>query len=229
MDHISLEIYFKIFDAMNLLELLHLYNDPPNKTYRIILDSYYNFKDLKYINDNKSLLSLIYKSDLLDEESITDDVIFKILIKKKYNIIKNKNDIVIRKDNIVIEYITITNSITEIWYKNYPYHRIDGPAVIYWKDGKKTSEIWYKNNRIHRIDGPAMIYWEDGKKTEIWYKDGERYRIDGPALSEWINGQITNEKWYKDDICYKNNGRILLCNILLIIMKKLNLITINYY
>ena len=141
MDHISLEIYFKIFDAMNLLELLHLYNDPPNKTYRIILDSYYNFKDLKYINDNKSLLSLIYKSDLLDEESITDDVIFKILIKKKYNIIKKTNNIVIRKDNIQIKYDNTIIYITETWYKDGKRHRIDGPAFTMWKNGQKISEI----------------------------------------------------------------------------------------
>ncbi len=48
------------------------------------------------------------------------------------------------------------------------FHRVDGPAVIYYSGTK----FWYKNSQLHREDGPAVIY-HDGAKS--WFINGIEY------------------------------------------------------
>lgn len=57
------------------------------------------------------------------------------------------------------------------------YHRLDGPALIFYDGTKK----WLRNGKLHRKDGPAIIRPD---KTEEWYLYGRRHRIDGPAYTD---------------------------------------------
>jgi hypothetical protein len=52
------------------------------------------------------------------------------------------------------------------WTQNHEFHRLNGPAVI-WFDGFQS---WWKNGKRHRKDGPALI-WPDGRQS--WWKNGE--------------------------------------------------------
>lgn len=50
------------------------------------------------------------------------------------------------------------------WYKDYHYHRLDGPAIEHTNGFK----VWYVNGKLHRLDGPAVEY-DDGSKE--WWAD----------------------------------------------------------
>ena len=54
------------------------------------------------------------------------------------------------------------------------FHRLDGPAVIYYdEDGNIEEEQYYQNDKLHRLKGPAIIkYYEDNTiKEELYYID----------------------------------------------------------
>jgi hypothetical protein len=50
----------------------------------------------------------------------------------------------------------------KFWFKDYKFHREDGPAIEY-GDGTKA---WFLNDKRHREDGPAIEYF-DGRKS--WF------------------------------------------------------------
>jgi hypothetical protein len=64
---------------------------------------------------------------------------------------------------------------TKAWYHNGKFHRIDGPAVIFY-DGAK---YWHKHGKRHRIDGPAMLL-DMGENR--WYFNDMLHRTNGPAI-----------------------------------------------
>ena len=78
---------------------------------------------------------------------------------------------------------------------NNQLHRLDGPAVEYFKknDGGVNgfsiyitrSEYWVNGIR-HRLDGPALKL---ASGTEIWYKDGLKHCAIGPAYVKYKLGQ----------------------------------------
>ena len=200
-NNLSTELYFKIFDHMNMEDLLLLYNNPLNKSYKYILKGYYNFENLKDLKSSK-LLSFLYKNDLVDTPIININTILEVL--------KNKNKIIIKNDifsikeyNTKIKYYLYENKIiVEEWYENGQTHRNNEPAIIHYDDnGKITYEAWFKGGRGHRIDGPAEIRYKDGQITyKNWRINGQLHRIDGPAEIRYKNGQITYEAWFKDGI-----------------------------
>ena len=44
-DNLSAELYYKIFDNINIEELLLLYKNPPKNIYIKLLKDYYNFEN----------------------------------------------------------------------------------------------------------------------------------------------------------------------------------------
>ena len=62
-----------------------------------------------------------------------------------------------------------------IYYKlNGKFHRINGPAIIHYKNDNIEQEEYWINNNCHRENGPAVIrYDENGNITkEIYYLNG---------------------------------------------------------
>ena len=64
-------------------------------------------------------------------------------------------------------------------FKTVIYHRIDGPAIIWYnQDGSVECEYYHVNNKRHRLDGPAQIwYHEDGSvKDGFYYINNKEYK-----------------------------------------------------
>jgi hypothetical protein len=83
---------------------------------------------------------------------------------------------------------------------NGKYHRIGGPAYLYWRSNVLAGEGWYIDGTLHREDGAAMTDWHDNgvKVLEEWYFEGMLHRLDGPAKREWNeNGREKVCEWYK--------------------------------
>ncbi len=101
----------------------------------------------------------------------------------------------------------------EYWYNAcLKYHRADGPAIIYYKNGQKTSEWWYRNGKLHRDDGPAVILYENGQKIrEFWYRNGEYHREGRPAVIWYENDQMTYEFWYCNGKPHRDDGPAEIC------------------
>ena len=54
------------------------------------------------------------------------------------------------------------------------FHRLDGPAVIYYyKNGNIREERYYQNDKLHRLKGSAIIkyYKNNTIKEELYYID----------------------------------------------------------
>jgi antitoxin component YwqK of YwqJK toxin-antitoxin module len=97
--------------------------------------------------------------------------------------------------------------LREEWFnKNSEYHRVDGPARIwYYENGNIKSKSYFSNNKLHREDGPATIrYYENGRiEFEAYYLNGTAHREDGPAEIWYCeNGNIESEKYYLNDFIY---------------------------
>ena len=201
--NLPIEIYFKIFDSINLEDLLILCEDP---LYNTLLKSYYNLLNYKTY---RSLLSLIYNNEL--QYIIIDiNTILKILENKNYIIKKNNNCINISKGNIEIIYKE--NKVTnESWYKNGLLHRIEGPAIICWDNEKKIYEAWYKNNLLNREDGPAQTYWNANlqKTFEGWYINGLMHRLHSPAYIKYKEERKIEEKWLSNGKFYDGSSHVI--------------------
>ena len=182
------ELYFRIFDNMNMEELLLLYKNPLNKLHLDLLKEYYTFEKLKDFKTHRSLLSLINRNDLVDIPIINIDTVLEVLKKKTKD-----NSISIKKNNIEIIYLLHENKIrNKKWYKDGLKHIIDGPALIAYINGQKLIEVWYIDGLKHRIDEPAVITYDEHGIIimEEWYKDGLAHRIDEPAVIAYRNVQI---------------------------------------
>ena len=207
------ELHLRIFDQLNMEELLLLYKNPPNKLYRELLKDYYTFENLKDFKTHRSLLSLIYRKDLIDipnpNPNIDIDIVLEIL--KKKNMIKN-NSISVKKDNIKVIYFLQENKIiSKVFLINGQIHRIDGPSIIeFYENGHIKSTSWYINGRLNRMeDLPSIIGYDNNGQRQIisknWFKDGVRHRDNGPAFINYNNGQII-KKWYKDGQLHRDDG-----------------------
>lgn len=154
-----------------------------------------------YLTDVASKIHKDLPAGALGELDITD----RELVERVYHLnsyrSNNTNDINItptrwsKGSNKIIVTPTYEN-----WYIDDKKHRVDGPAVITWKDGIKMREDWYVDGKMHRIDGPAITTWLDGFKTyEGWFIDGKLHRIGGgPAVTYWRDGVKIQESWYTD-------------------------------
>lgn len=57
------------------------------------------------------------------------------------------------------------------------------------------SKEYRLNGRLHRQDGPAMVYYEEGKlKEERWFQHGSLHRQGGPAVTVY-GDEIEEEYW----------------------------------
>ena len=94
------------------------------------------------------------------------------------------------------------NKQYEEWYQNNRYHRLDGPARIYYYDnGNKQYEAWHQNGILHRLDGPVEVrYCGNGnKRYEAWRQNGILHRLDGPAFIRYNeDGSKNSEYWYQN-------------------------------
>ena len=82
----------------------------------------------------------------------------------------------------------------EEWTQNNKYHRLNGPAIIYYNEnGNKRCERWYQNGEFHRLDGPAKIeYYNNGNiSSEEWYQNNQQHRLDGPAIIYYNGDSVT--------------------------------------
>lgn len=46
------------------------------------------------------------------------------------------------------------------YYKNFQYHRTDGPAHVIYRNNIIYRESYYIDGLLHRIDGPAKIDYD---------------------------------------------------------------------
>ena len=95
-------------------------------------------------------------------------------------------------------------------YKNFDfykviYHRLDGPAVIYYYTTENVECVFYYNNdQRHRTNGPAIIYYyPDGRvKREYYYINNHPYKKEDyynlinemKSLPESL--RLTHELWW---------------------------------
>lgn len=75
--------------------------------------------------------------------------------------------------------VKVTKDNDFIYYTNErgKYHREDGPAVQYFKEGILIYECWYIDGFCHREDGPAQEWIDRGKA--YWF-NGKQY-----SFEEW--------------------------------------------
>lgn len=114
-----------------------------------------------------------------------------------------------------ISYGYTGNKYSELWYPGYyKYHRLDGPAKIFYDEhGNIYLKKWYQNGKLHRPDGPAKIEnYNNGKiESEFWYQNGKLHRSDGPAyIRNYDNGKIESECWYIYDKVHRTNGPVII-------------------
>jgi hypothetical protein len=78
-------------------------------------------------------------------------------------------------------------------------HRVDGPAII-WTNGQEFQEKWYINGKLHRLNGPALISYKNAIIVlEYWFINGRFHRTSGPAILDFDdNGKIEKELWLID-------------------------------
>lgn len=125
---------------------------------------------------------------------------------------ENDNPALIKFLNILDEgndQINPNNFLTKEWYIDGKKHRVNGPAVInYRNNGEIYEEYWYIDNKKHREDGPAIIIYKDNKiSEEYWYINGIRHRVDGPAYRYFYNNEILgNETWYMNNLRHRLDG-----------------------
>ncbi len=83
------------------------------------------------------------------------------------------------------ELLSIKDFYKKEWKLNRVHHREGGPAVIC-KDtySHEISEYWYQNGLWHRLDGAAIT--EEGIRYE-WYENGRLHRVDGPAIRDFFS------------------------------------------
>lgn len=112
-----------------------------------------------------------------------------------------------------------------IYYKHNKVHREDGPASIKYSCNKKENKImWVVNGKIHKTDGPSSIVvrYENNNVyyKETWFFNGIVHRVDEPAITEKLNNEIISEKWYTNNVFYKQKT---------IFLERTNKITIKKY
>ncbi len=78
--------------------------------------------------------------------------------------------------------LSMTEVYTKYWYKNYKFHRKDGPAIEY-ANGHKE---WWINDKCHREDGPAVEFSYDYK---LYYLENKNYNEED-YLKELKNRKI---------------------------------------
>lgn len=93
--------------------------------------------------------------------------------------------------------------------ENNQVHKLDGPAVIYYKrdeNGKKIikKELWYKEDLQHREGNKPAVkeYNEWGEISKVaYFKNGKRHRENGAAVvSFFSNGKISTLSYYRNNI-----------------------------
>lgn len=112
--------------------------------------------------------------------------------------------------------------VSELWCINGMRHRKNGPALIFYDcNGKVEYESYYHISMLHRLGGPAITKYENGKWTEqIWFNEGCECSVnDLPSRRKQVNGVLTEETWVNKfgklhrnvgpaKIIYHSNGRI---------------------
>ena len=72
-------------------------------------------------------------------------------------------------------YSYLGEPLSEEWRNDKgQFHRVDGPAFLYWVKGKIVIERWYQYGKLHRLDGPAEILSNSVK----WCIMGECYSTE---------------------------------------------------
>jgi len=89
-----------------------------------------------------------------------------------------------------------TKISNELYMLNGKYHRLNGPAVIwYFKTVEIDKEYYCINGKIHRLDGPAGIcYYKSGEIEDEYY---------------WINDIKYSKEEFNKKINIKRNLKLL--------------------
>ena len=67
--------------------------------------------------------------------------------------------------------------------------------------GKISVKIYTFRNRYHRLDGPAVVFYHDNGviEEERYLKNGEYHREDGPAIIEYdTSGNVKRQTDYEN-------------------------------
>ena len=81
------------------------------------------------------------------------------------------------------------------------YHRVDGPAVEVYEDGRLYELSWFFRGRLHNDNGPANLNYHINGKVHFqeYFRHGLLHRDDGPAVICYdLNGNIVSTYHYKD-------------------------------
>ena len=87
-------------------------------------------------------------------------------------------------------------------------------TITYWNNGNKKAEWWKLNGKYHRVDGPAVIYYYESNEilSEYWHINGGRHRIDAPALTHYYkSGNIEREVWCFNGEIHNIEGPAYIC------------------
>lgn len=121
----------------------------------------------------------------------------------------------------VIDYDYRDDTITEQYFLNGQFHRLDGPASVtrklatYKQESCNSlhtgilSEDWFLFGMLHNENGPAIRQWNsDGLLiVESWLQEGVYTRKDGPAFMAWNDaGKLIYEEWFLNGILHREDN-----------------------